>query len=381
MDASSQKNKIFFPNLDGLRFICFLAVFLYHCNETIFQKITNPKISSLLYFLFSNGNLGVNIFFVLSGFLITFLLIKEKEFKQNISLKNFYVRRILRIWPLFYLCVFLGFAVFPLFKYGTIPSPFEVSSFWSYIFFAGNFNFIKIWPAAPDALNLLVLWSVAVEEQFYFAWPIILKYFSKKIYPHIFIVIIAGTLVFRSFFTANYPVLHFHTFSVIGDMALGGLAAYLCSSPSPFYNFIVNMKRGLIIAIYCLGIIMILFKNYIFFYPVALVPERILLGSFFAFIIVEQNFSKKSFFKFSGFKIISSLGIYTYGLYCLHFFGILIVEKVIEKFQIPTGSLFPAILSSLAALLITILLSYISYHLFEKWFLKLKDRFAFIIKK
>ena len=190
MDASIQKNKIFFPNLDGLRFVCFLAVFLYHCNETIFPKIYNPKITSVLNFLFRNGNLGVNIFFVLSGFLITFLLIKEKEFKNTISLKNFYVRRILRIWPLFYLCVFLGFAVFPFFKYRTIPSPFELSNFWSYIFFAGNFNFIKIWPAPPDALNLIVLWSVAVEEQFYLTWPIILKYFSKKTYPYIFIIII-----------------------------------------------------------------------------------------------------------------------------------------------------------------------------------------------
>ncbi|HEV8082493.1 MAG TPA: acyltransferase [Chitinophagaceae bacterium] len=377
MDASIQKNKIFFPNLDGLRFVCFLAVFLYHCNETIFPKISNPKITAVLNFLFRNGNLGVNIFFVLSGFLITFLLIKEKEFKNTISLKNFYVRRILRIWPLFYLCVFLGFAVFPFFKYRTIPSPVELSNFWSYIFFSGNFNFIKIWPAPPDALNLIVLWSVAVEEQFYLTWPIILKYFSKEIYPYIFIIIILITLIFRSFFTSNYPVLHFHTLSVIGDMALGGLAAYGSSSSTRFYNFIVNMKQGFIIAVYSFTIIIILFKNYIFSYSLPVIFERVVLGSLFAFIITEQNFARRSFFKFSRYKIISSLGIYTYGLYCLHFFGILIVEKVVDKFQIPVNTLFASIISVVAALLITIFLSYFSYHLFEKWFLRLKDRFAF----
>ncbi len=380
MDALPQKNKIFFPNLDGLRFICFLAVFLYHCNETIFPKIANPKIVSFLNFLFRNGNLGVNIFFVLSGFLITFLLIKEKELKNTISLSNFYVRRILRIWPLFYLCIFLGFAVFPLVKYGTIPSPNEPSNFWSYIFFAGNFNFIKIWPHPPDALNLLVLWSVAVEEQFYLTWPIILKYFSGKYYQYIFILIILFTLLFRSFFTSDYPVLHFHSFSVIGDMALGGIAALACSSSTRFFKFIVNMKRNFIIAVYFITIIFILFKEYIFFYQAPVVMERVILGSLFAFVIIEQNFAKRSFFKFSKFKLISGLGVYTYGLYSLHFFGILLVEKIIDKFYIPVHTLFSCLIASLAALLVTIFLSYLSYHFFEKWFLKLKERFAFIKK-
>ena len=380
MDASVQKNKIFFPNLDGLRFVCFLSVFLYHCNETIFAKISNSKITLILDFLFRNGNLGVNIFFVLSGFLITFLLIKEKELLNKINLKNFYVRRVLRIWPLFYLCVFLGFIIFPIVKYKVLPSPFELSNFWSYIFFAGNFNFIKIWPKPPDALNLLVLWSVAVEEQFYLTWPVILKFFSKRAYPYVFIVIILITLIFRSFYTANYPVLHFHTLSVIGDMALGGVAAYACSSSSLFFNFIVNMKRNFIIAVYCFTILIILFKDYIFIYSLPVIFERVILSFLFAFIIAEQNFAKRSFFKFSRFKIISRLGIYTYGLYCLHFFGILIVEKIVEKFQIPVATLFASIISALTALLITIVLSYFSYHLYEKWFLRLKDSFAFITK-
>ncbi len=262
-----------------------------------------------------------------------------------------------------------------------IPSPFELSDFWSYVFFAGNFNFIKIWPAPPDALNLLVLWSVAVEEQFYLTWPVILKYFSRKMYPYVFLIIIFSTLIFRSFFTTNYPVLHFHTLSVIGDMALGGLAAYACSSSTSFFNFIVNMRRGFIIVIYCIIVLIILFENYIFSYSLPIVFERLVLGSLFAFIIVEQNFSKNSFFKFSRFRVISNLGIYTYGLYCLHFFGILIVEKLVDKFEIPVNTLLASIISALIALLMTIMLSYFSYHLFEKWFLRLKEKFAFIIKK
>ncbi|MEP7252218.1 MAG: acyltransferase [Ginsengibacter sp.] len=381
MDASAQKNKVFFPNLDGLRFVCFLAVFLYHCNETIFPNISNSTTRALLNFLFRNGNLGVNIFFVLSGFLITFLLIKEKEIRGTISLGNFYLRRILRIWPLFYLCIVLGFVIFPLVKYKVVPSPFEISNVWSYLFFAGNFDFIKIWPLPPDALNLLVLWSVAVEEQFYLTWPVILKYLSKKNYPYVFFIIILGTLVFRAFYATNYPMLHFHTLSVIGDMALGGLVAYACSMPSNILNALTRMKRSVIILIYIVAVVLILLKDHIFFFPAAVVFERIILGAFFAFVIAEQNFAKNSFFKFSNFKIISRLGIYTYGLYCLHFIGILVAEKAADKLHLTGATLPSSLIISLIALLATIALAFITYHLFEKWFLKLKDRFAFVSKR
>ena len=381
MDASTQKNKVFFPNLDGLRFICFLAVFLYHCNETIFPNISNSTTRAVLNFLFRNGNLGVNIFFVLSGFLITFLLIKEKEIRGTISLGNFYLRRILRIWPLFYLCIFLGFVIFPLIKYKSVPSPFEISNVWSYLFFAGNFDFIKIWPSPPDALNLLVLWSVAVEEQFYLTWPVILKYLSKKNYPLVFLIIISGTLVFRTFYISSYPVLHFNTLSVIGDMALGGLVAYACSMPSVILYEITRMKRSVIILIYLIAIVVILLKDHIFLSPATVVFERIILGTFFAFVIAEQNFANNSFFKFSNFKIISRLGIYTYGLYCLHFIGILVAEKISDKLHLSGTTLLSSFVITLIALLATILLALISYHFFEKWFLKLKDRFAIITRR
>src|SRR6218665_826495 len=105
-ENSTEKSKLFFPNLDGLRFICFLTVFLYHWNLTCGTRISNETARGVINFFFHNGNVGVNIFFVLSGFLITFLLIKEKTLKNDINLKNFYIRRILRIWPLYYLCVF-----------------------------------------------------------------------------------------------------------------------------------------------------------------------------------------------------------------------------------------------------------------------------------
>ena len=102
--------KIYFENLDGLRFLCFLSVFFFHSFHTEYAYIKNTETYNFIKFsVFGNGNLGVNFFFVLSGFLITFLLIAEKELNGQINLRKFWIRRILRIWPLFYFCVFFGF--------------------------------------------------------------------------------------------------------------------------------------------------------------------------------------------------------------------------------------------------------------------------------
>jgi len=93
-----QKKKIYFENLDGLRFLCFLSVFFFHSFHTEFDYIRNDSL--YIFFkkdVFGNGSLGVNFFFVLSGFLITFLLIEEKALNGQINLKNFWIRRILRI--------------------------------------------------------------------------------------------------------------------------------------------------------------------------------------------------------------------------------------------------------------------------------------------
>src|SRR5690349_20307522 len=105
-----QRNKIYFKNLDSIRFIAAMMVFLQHgislsyrylpIKNTVWEKLLNT---------ISNGGTGVSIFFVLSGFLITYLLISEHELKTKISLKNFYIRRVLRIWPLYFLVVFFSF--------------------------------------------------------------------------------------------------------------------------------------------------------------------------------------------------------------------------------------------------------------------------------
>ncbi len=385
--VSPKKTTVFFPNLDGLRFFSFLAVFLYHCYLSFFSNLqtTAPGFYNTIEFLFRNGYLGVNFFFVLSGFLITYLLLTEKKLNGTIHVGKFYVRRILRIWPLYYLCIIIGFVLFPLIKQMTGESSLESANPVYYALFLANFDYMHTWPVKPDAILLSVLWSVAVEEQFYLTWPLMLKLIARKFYPYIFPFIILLTLVFRSFYTdnteADHAVRYFHTFSLIGDMAVGGWFAYLLSFDNRVYRFIVAMPSLLITGIYICTILIVLFKNYLFPCGIPVIFERLVIALFFGMIIAEQNFSRHSLFKMGNFKSVTRLGIYTYALYCLHLLGMYGTVKLIGALKLSLDNSFVASAAAIVALLIAIVISYCSYHLFEKWFLRLKDKFAFIVKQ
>jgi peptidoglycan/LPS O-acetylase OafA/YrhL len=385
--ATKTKTKIFFPNLDGLRFISFFVVFLYHCYISFFGYLqeSSPETYGVFEFLFKNGNLGVNFFFVLSGFLITYLLIKEKDLQGSIHVGNFYVRRILRIWPLYYLCLAIGFIVFPFIKKMGGELPYESANPFYYAFFAANFDYMHTWPEKPNALLLSVLWSVAVEEQFYLTWPVLLGLIPLRKYKFVFPAIMLLSLVFRSFYTecneADHAVRYFHTFSLIGDMALGGLFAYFSSYENRFKDFFVNMSRPAIILLYIATLAVTLLREYIFVGGAPVVFERVVIALLFGMIIMEQNYAKHSLFKMGNLKTMSKLGTYTYGLYCLHLLGMYAAVKVVEKFRLDPTSVGIALLSAVIALILSIIISIASYHFFEKWFLKIKSRFSVIVTK
>ena len=385
--AASAKAKIFFLNLDGLRFVSFFVVFLYHCLLSIlsYLKDASPEVYNVVNFLFKHGNLGVNFFFVLSGFLITYLLIKEKEFNGQIHVPNFYVRRILRIWPLYYLCIIVGFIGFGILKKMSGEPIMENANPWYYIFFGANFDIMHTWPEKPDALLLSVLWSVAVEEQFYLTWPLILSIVPLKKFRFVFPAIMAFSLLFRAFHAGgddhDFAIRYFHTFSVIGDMALGGMFAYLVSYQNKFKTFITNMGRPVIIMIYLLTLVVTLLKDEIFVPGIPVIFERLVIAFLFGMIILEQNYSRHSFYKMGNFKTISKLGVFTYGLYCLHFLGLYFAIKVMNLMHLNGSLNIVAFSMILLALLLSIGISLMSYHFYEKWFLRLKDKFAFIVKK
>ncbi len=374
---TAKKEKIFFPNLDGLRFISFFCVYLFHIWVLMFDRYslkgTTPH---MVKFLFQNGEIGVNFFFVLSGFLITYLLIQEKKITGKIHVANFYVRRILRIWPLFYVCILFGLVLYPLLKKVIGGELFVVAHPWTYFVFLNNFDFLK--NGAPAIIS--VLWSVAIEEQFYLFWPLLLSLFPLKSYKYLLCTIIAASFIFRCFYSHDERVLQFHTLAVIGDMALGGLLAYSITFNEKFRQKISSLSKLTIAGIYAAAIILFFFRKDIF--PGSMmVFERIFIAIVFGLIILEQNFSNNSFFKMSSLKFISKWGIYTYGLYCIHVIAIIFVELAFKKAGFDLQNPIIILLLAVVAFVACMLMALISYHFFEKRFLKLKDRFAFIVKR
>jgi peptidoglycan/LPS O-acetylase OafA/YrhL len=375
--VSAPKERVFFPNLDGLRFLSFFSVYLFHVYLLLFDKYrpSGPGYS-ITKFLFQNGETGVNFFFVLSGFLITYLLIEERRFTGKIHVGNFYVRRILRIWPLFYLCLAFGLGLYPILKKAIGGELYQVTNPWTYFVFLNNFDFIR--HGAPATIS--VLWSVAIEEQFYLVWPLILLLVPVRSYRYVFYGIIAATLVFRMVFHDNERFLQFHTLAVVGDMAFGGLLAYYSIFSDRFKRAVKNMPRGVIAGIYLAGVIIFLFRKSIF--PgYFMVFERLFISGICGLIILEQNFADRSLFKMKNYKWISKMGLYTYGLYCLHVIAMTFTEQGLVKAGLSVRNPVTCVLIGVIGFVVAIMVALLSYYFFEKRFLTLKNRFAFITRQ
>jgi len=195
----------------------------------------------------------VNFFFVLNGFLITYLLIEEKKLNGQIDVKKFWLRRALRIWPMFYFCVGFGFFIFPILKtaFGQIPN--ETASLISYLTFINNFELFD--KGLPDASVLGALWSVAIEEQFYLVWPIILYLLPIKKYWIPFVIIIVTSVTYR-YFNQSYILQEFHTLSCIG-----AFGAWLVLENATFKKIISQLNVFFILLLYFVFVLIFLFRD------------------------------------------------------------------------------------------------------------------------
>ncbi len=381
--------KVFFPNLEGLRFFAFFVVFLNHATGTLGYNNGSQKYNFAKTHFLQNGDLGVSLFFVLSGFLITYLLLQEKEISGRINIKHFYMRRILRIWPLYFLIVILCLWVFPHFDH-FLPKWFPIGvdtsqlNKWFYLTFTGNFDYL-----INGISNVLigVLWSVSVEEQFYLFWPLIIAFVPRKHLLKTFIIIILGSIAFRFFGSngGNAMVIKYHSLSCMSDLATGAVIAYLACKES-FIEKISRIPKFAIILAYCILIVLIPIRFYMwkfgshYVHVAAIAP--VVFSFLFAFIILEQNYAKNSFFKISNWKIISSFGKYTYGMYCYHmisFFTVLFIFHLMG-IQVNNMSKYTFLFAVFTSFFSTILISELSYTYYESFFLRLKNRFTLIKK-
>lgn len=330
--------------------------------------------------IFEAGSLGVIFFFVLSGFLITYLLLKEKSLTGTVAVRKFYLRRIFRIWPLYYLIVLSGFLLLPHFHIIELPylnahlSDGYGLKFLLYVIMLPNLAF-AMFVAVP---HIGQTWSIGVEEQFYLLWPLLIKH-SKNIIRMLFSVIgilvtmKAVVLYLSVVYPANETLLVLKPFlamTKMESMAIGGLGAW----------FLFDKEK-----------IKILYSNVLMFISIVsvvlmvyFVPDILQNGAYliysvlFLIIILNVSCNPHCILKLEN-KLFVMLGNISYGIYMYHMLMIAVVLGYLNKwgFAINNGWKSQTVVYA-GTITLTVLVAWISYNLFEKKILRLKTRFTII---
>jgi len=206
------------PQLDAVRGIAILVVMVHNLHGFYY-----PPFSYVARY----GWMGVDLFFVLSGFLITGILLDSKPSKDYF--RNFYARRCLRIWPLYYSMMVVMFVIIPLVRPQDAAELFRRSSpWWSYLFFFQNF-LVRIPALAIGPLG--VSWSLAVEELYYLIWPVFVRFLSVSRLQILAWAIVLFSPVLRLFFDWHHWLIYSNPFCRLDGMMAGALLALLVRKP------------------------------------------------------------------------------------------------------------------------------------------------------
>jgi peptidoglycan/LPS O-acetylase OafA/YrhL len=362
--------RFYYPELDGLRFIAFLLVFIHNANP-ILKGTFLERFSAYSWF-------GVDLFFCLSAFLITKLLVTEHQQTGNINIKNFYIRRILRIWPLYFFYIIVGTIIILPMEGRNINIPGHLASLATFTF---NVAYFALLPS--PILIFIHLWSISFEEQFYAVIPWFLRRLSqvkeKTIWVYLGIAYLTGTAIRAVFiyYRFRHPAIYFlpvtHFDSMICGIILGlGL----------FDNFLnkVQIEALFLAGLLALSTIFLLPNNDVTGWNLMLTYPLIGLGmSLLVFSVLQKK--QNIFNKVLSNNIVVYLGKISYGLYVFHFGTFALTVSLLSKLagleQLPYPKYNAPVL--LGSIMLTIIFSVISYNLLEKPFLQWKERFNFIL--
>lgn len=372
MSKDSYKAK-YFKELNSLRFIGFIGIFFGHVFFSNSPEIINSKLYATVFnYGKILGFISIDSFFVLSSFLITWKALEEIKFTNKFQFKNFLIRRSLRIWPLYFFIVFIGFLLEYLKSHYFFESE-KLPSIWNFVLFILNYDIIE------NGYNFLFfmvfMWSISVEEQFYILWAITIKWFNKYLFGISFLIIFIS-LFFRIYFINDSLSLNFHTASALGNFGIGALTAILVFKHQYFLDKLKSLSRNKILFIY------VTIFSFFILMPVLLendffiVIQRVLFSIFFSFIILEQTYCENSIVKVSRIKYFNFFGKISYGLYCYHGIMITVVLQLNKLFM--ESLIISLVLYPLLILVSTLLVSYVSYRFYESKFLKLKYKFSFL---
>lgn len=357
---------LYLSGLNGLRAIASLAVVFSHLTLELEKFNLSPyllgKNASGKPMSYQLASHGVTIFFVLSGFLITYLIQLEKEKTNTIAIKKFYLRRILRIWPLYYLYFILAIITTVVFSYD-----FNSSSILFYVLFTANVPFIM-------NMSLPFLhhyWSIGVEEQFYLFWPWLNKLIDKNLIKKILLlIIIINVIRIVIWLVMPYTQLAIATLVNRFDcMMIGGVGAFYFKKNNLLFMKIVDNKISQSIAF---SILLLVGLNS---FHINSIIDTWLLSLVALTLIVGQINVKNRIVNLDT-TIFNFLGKISYGVYVYHPLIIFYLSFLLKDVALTSFSKYIVVYASVFG--VTILISYISFEYFEKWFRIEKDKYAIV---
>ncbi len=364
MTSQSPEVKGYIPQLDGIRGLAIILVISFHYFGYI------P--------VFSFGWCGVDLFFVLSGYLITSRLVASQKEKNH--LKKFYINRALRILPIYYLTLILFYTGFNLLVKNENFYLFDFYNHnWaSFAFFFQNWTFIFYHGLKENFLTHF--WSLAIEEQFYLVWPFFLyiflqkKWFYKMIFIVILLIAISRTFIYIQHPDwSDYPYYYYNTFCRMDGFLIGGSLWLFQKSnnrrPLALYYFIALL--AVILGIYFTG-------NASVSNPfISTIGYTLIAITFAGLIHAASSNSSKLISIIFNYRWLRFIGKISYGLYIFHWIVLRVLEVRIEK-KLSNLEYFSNqgahLLSLFICLLVTFTVSTISYFYFELYFLKRKVR-------
>ena len=347
-----------FPGLNTLRFYAALAVIIEHVGV---QFPAPQNLLKVIALFFLSAQHGVNLFFVLSGFFITYLLLDERMVTGTINIGNFYIRRVLRILPLYYWVTLLGLVIFPILFGSNYPLT-NLPHSRLLLAFALLPNFASL--SAP----MIHLWSIGVEEQFYALWPWANRsdLTILKVCAGIIIIKLVLTPIIVSFHNQEAEILFYSL--RFECMAIGALGAYLYSRKHPYLKWIYHWR------VQTLAYVAFL---YLVLFNVPINTYNTIWSSLVHIVLIMNVATNQQSILKLNFPLAEKLGEISYGLYLYH----LPVLYVIYYAAYKTGweRLWT---SPLLLLLITLAstgtIAFLSYHWFETPFLRLKNKLTVV---
>jgi peptidoglycan/LPS O-acetylase OafA/YrhL len=362
------KSGIYYPELDSLRFFAFLLVLIHHAPYVKSIKIWNVTSKY--------GWMGVDLFLCLSAFLFARLLYVEYQEKGDVNVGYFYLRRALRIWPL-YFSFFAAMLILSVQQDGWNPNILRRSigmlTFTDNIFSAFlNYN-LAFWFSSH-------LWTISYEEQFYLVIPWVLRKFYQLNKFTVTMILLGAILIgttTRAIYIYNQvahpdiwvlPITHFE--SIFGGLMVG--LGLFDKSLRKIPGWFILMIGGL--ALYQVTLLPNLETiqwKLMLTYPFVGIGTSLILFA----VINKKLWGLSTLFKN---KLLGYLGKISYGLYVYHVMCLWIVTKITEMFISPERLLVYPATVLLLALVMTIMVSTISYQFLERPFLKLKEKFTFI---